>query len=437
MFLTLRFYIAMGIIIVMFSLSYSLPWLFKISWFTLLALIGFMLIDFVSLYYKKAIKAQRKCNNRFSNGDENKVVIEIENKYIFPVSIEVIDEIPIVFQRRDVLFKIKIKKAETKDLVYHLKPFKRGAYQFDVIHAYTSSPIGLIQRGYHFKQIETVKVYPSYKQLHQYELMAINNKITDQGIKRIRKIGNNTDFEHIKEYVKGDEYRSMNWKASARRGQLMVNVYQDERSQSIFNVIDKGRVMQQAFEKMTLLDYAINASLVLSYIAMNKDDKVGLITFDKEVNTFLPATKKKTQMQEIQERLYNEKNTFGESDFSNLCIGVNRLVNKRSLFILYTNFINLSSLQRQLPYIIQLAQHHRVLVVFFEDNEMIEQSKETPTDVQGYYTQAMLYKGIQEKHSLVTHLKNHGVLTLLTSPDKLTADVINKYLDIKQRNMLT
>ena len=178
-------------------------------------------------------------------------------------------------------------------------------------------------------------------------------------------------------------------------------------------------------------------TLVLSYIAMNKDDKVGLITFDKEVNTFLPATKKKTQMQEIQERLYNEKNTFGESDFSNLCIGVNRLVNKRSLFILYTNFINLSSLQRQLPYIIQLAQHHRVLVVFFEDNEMIEQSKETPTDVQGYYTQAMLYKGIQEKHSLVTHLKNHGVLTLLTSPDKLTADVINKYLDIKQRNMLT
>ena len=145
----------------MFSLSYSLPWLFKISWFTLLALIGFILIDFVSLYYKKAIKAQRKCNNRFSNGDENKVVIEIENKYIFPVSIEVIDEIPVVFQRRDVLFKIKIKKAETKDLVYHLKPFKRGAYQFDVIHAYTSSPIGLIQRGYHFKQMDTLLRFQS------------------------------------------------------------------------------------------------------------------------------------------------------------------------------------------------------------------------------------------------------------------------------------
>ena len=118
--------------------------------------------------------------------------------------------------------------------------------------------------------------------LRQYELLAISNRLTDLGIKRIRRVGHNTEFEQIKEYVKGDDYRTINWKASARRHQLMVNVYQDERSQQIFNVIDKGRVMQQAFRGMTLLDYAINASLVLSYVAMHKEDKAGIVTFNEK-----------------------------------------------------------------------------------------------------------------------------------------------------------
>ena len=116
--------------------------------------------------------------------------------------------------------------------------------------------------------------------LRHYELLAVSDNLTEMGIKRIRRVGHHTEFEQIKEYVKGDDYRTINWKASARRHELMVNVYQDERSQQIYNVIDKGRVMQQAFRGMTLLDYAINASLVLSYVAMRREDRAGLVTFD-------------------------------------------------------------------------------------------------------------------------------------------------------------
>lgn len=160
-----------------------------------------------------------------------------------------------------------------------------------------------------------IKVYPAYLMLRQYELMAVSNRLTELGIKKIRRVGHHTEFEQIKDYVKGDDYRTINWKASARRHQLMVNVYQDERSQQIFNLIDKGRVMQQAFLGMTLLDYAINAALVLSFVAMNRDDKAGLVTFNECFDTFVPASKRHGQLQNILETLYAQETTFGETDF--------------------------------------------------------------------------------------------------------------------------
>ena len=142
----------------------------------------------------------------------------------------------------------------------------------------------------------------------------------------------------------------------------MVNVYQDERSQQIYSVIDKGRVMQQAFRGMTLLDYAINASLVLSYVAMRKDDKAGLVTFNEYFDTFVPASKQVGQMQTLLENLYKQETTFGETDFSALCGHLGKHVNKRSFLVLYTNFSNMTSLNRQLVYLQQLARQHRVLV---------------------------------------------------------------------------
>lgn len=163
-----------------------------------------------------------------------------------------------------------------------------------------------------------IKVYPFLLDVTPYELLAMSDNLTELGIKKIRKVGHQTEFEQIKDYVKGDDYRTINWKASARRHQLMVNVYQDERSQQIYNVIDKGRIMQQAFKGMTLLDYAINASLVLSYVAIRKDDKAGLVTFNEHFDTFVPASKQTgAGCRLCSESLYAAGDHFrGNPDFS-------------------------------------------------------------------------------------------------------------------------
>ena len=398
------------------------------------------------------LRAFRQLSDRFSNGDENDVRIRVESSYPFPIRVEVIDEIPFIFQRRDVCFRAKIEKMEATTIKYSLRPTKRGVYEFGQIRVFAASPIGLVQRR--FTQPSTlltqpVKVYPSFLMLHQYELLAISNNLTEMGIKRIRRVGHHTDFEQIKDYVAGDDFRTINWKASARRSKLMVNVYQDERSQQIISVIDKGRVMQQAFQGMTLLDYSINASLVLSYVAMYKEDRAGLATFSSDFDTFVPASRRPGHLQVLMEALYAQQTEFGETDYSALVANLNKHVTKRSLIVLYTNFTGQVSLQRQLPYFQQLNQRHRLLVVFFEDVELkqfiesfhaIDHQRSTlnaqRSTLEDYYRQVMADRFVYEQRLIVSTLRQHGILSLLTTPDNLSVDVINRYLEMKQRQQL-
>lgn len=436
MFLTRRFYIVSLAAVFMLAGGFIYNPLFSIGQLMLFVLALALGIDGLMLYRRKAITASRQCTARFSNGDDNRVRIRVENLYAFDVDLKVIDEIPFVFQARDINFVLSLRKGEGKTIIYSLRPTRRGEYGFGRIRVFARSSIGLIARRYTCGEAETIKVYPSYLMLHRYELMAMSNNLVELGIKKIRRIGHHTEFEQIKEYVKGDDYRTINWKASARRHTLMVNVYQDERSQQIYSVIDKGRIMQQAFGGMTLLDFAINASLVLSYIAIHREDKAGLVTFCDNFDTFIPASRQSGQMQMLLEGLYKQATTFGETDYSTLCAYLGKHVNKRSFLMLYTNFDTMASMTRQLPYLQQLASQHRLLVVFFVDTELQELIGKKPKDTEDYYRQVIAEKFAFEKRLIVSTLKQYGIYSLLTTPENLSVDVINKYLEMKSRQLL-
>lgn len=435
MYLTRRFYIVIISIILLLGGGYVYAPLFTIGKLALLFLFVGVLMDAFLLYRTHGIEAYRQCAERFSNGDENKVSIRVENRYPYPVSLVVIDEVPFIFQERDTNFRLQLQIEEGKTIVYQLRPTCRGIYSFGRIRVFVTNRIGMLSRRFTCGEPLDVKVYPSYLMLHRYELLAISNNLTELGIKRIRRVGHHTEFEQIREYVKGDDYRTINWKASARKHELMVNIYQDERSQQVYSVIDKGRVMQQAFRGMTLLDYAINASLVLSYVTIKKEDKAGLVTFDERFDTFIPASRQTGHMQTLLENLYSQQTTFGETDFSALCVHLDKHVNKRSLLVLYTNFLNIGSMNRQLAYLQQLNRQHRLLVVFFEDADLKEYLSHPATNTEEYYRHVIAEKFIYEKRLIVSTLKQHGIYALLTTPENLSVDVINKYLEMKSRQL--
>jgi uncharacterized protein (DUF58 family) len=437
LFLTSRLFTALGAIAVLFVFSFfwePLIYLPKLLFWLLFAAI---LTDLILIYrVKTGLNAERKVADRLSNGDENEIEIAITNFYTFSVSLLVYDEAPHQFQRRDVEFQLKMKPGESDKIKYSLRPVKRGEYSFGAVNILASSPLGLISRRFRFSADKMVPVYPSYLQMRKYELLAIHHRLTDTGIKKIRRIGHNQEFELIKEYVQGDDLRTVNWKATARKSRLMVNQFQDERSQQVYSLIDKSRVMQMPFNGMSLLDYAINACLTISNIAIKKYDKAGLITFQDIVNTVLPAARLNNQMSAIQEALYRQKTAYQESDFSTLYASVRKNISHRSLLLLFTNFESIYGLQRQLPYLINLSRMHLLVVIFFENTEIkavIEKKAEELPDI---YLQAVAEKFDYEKKLIVKELHKYGIQSILTSPENLTVNTINKYLELKARNLI-
>lgn len=435
LFFSRRFYRLLVAVIFLFVLSYGIPFLFVIAQLVVLFIVLAVILDYGVLFSRSApVTARRECPDRFSNGDSNPVNMVVTNLYSFPVSLRIIDELPDQFQLRDFFLDCRLKAGETQELPYQLRPTERGEYVFHSINVFIKSPFNLLVRRKVLPAEKMVKVLPSWLSLRQYELMAWSGNMAESGSKKIRKLGHSLEFEQIKEYVTGDDIRGLNWNATARKGgQLMVNKYTDEKSQQIYCVIDKGRIMKMPFGGMTLLDYAINATLVLSRVALIKQDKAGLVTFADQLGTFLPAGRKSMQMSHILEILYNQQTKFMETDYEKLYALVRTRITQRSLIVLFTNFESLSGLQRQLPYIRGMARNHLILVIFFENTGLQQLREAGPEDVEGLYIKTIAEKFAYEKRLIVKELNQHGIATILTPPELLTVRAVNKYLEIKAR----
>ena len=424
-------------IIFLFVMSYFIPPLLILTKLILITLIVFLVFDILILYANRdGVYAYRESPNRLSNGDENEIKIFVTNNYSFRIRTIIIDELPFDLQIRDNSFSLEIKQGITKIISYFLRPVKRGEYNFGNINVYVSSRIGLVRRRYRFEGDEIIPVYPSYVQMRKYELMAISDRLTEAGIKKVRRVGHSMEFEQIKEYVKGDDYRTINWKATARKNHLMVNHFEDEKSQQVYSVIDTGRIMKMPFEGMSLLDYAINASLVISNIAVYKQDKAGLITFSNKVNNILPADRQAIQMNKILEILYRQKTDYPESDFEILVSNIFKRISHRSLILLFTNFETLSSLERQIQFIRKLAQRHLLVVIFFINTQLNELINQAAGNVEQIYHKTIAEKFAFEKRLIVKELARYSIHSILTTPQNLSVNTINKYLELKARHLI-
>ncbi|WP_179348705.1 DUF58 domain-containing protein [Winogradskyella pacifica] len=432
-----QLYIYIAMASVCFLLSFWLPVLYAVAWIVTIIIAVLLLIDLLLLYQPKdAINARRILPDKFSNSDNNPVPITITNKYGFKTYIDVIDELPVQFQKRDFLYQTSLNPNQNHDFEYLVRPVDRGEYYFGHLNIFVSSVLKIIKRKYKFQNQQMVMVYPSIIQMQKYDFLAISNSLTEFGLKKIRRIGNTSEFEQIKDYIPGDDFRTVNWKATAKRGQLMVNQYQDEKSQPIYSIIDTGRIMKMPFNGLKLLDYAINSTLAFSNVALKKHDKVGMISFSKKIESFLPAIQKITYLNRILENLYNIDTQFNDSDFGLLYAQLKRKVTHRSLLLLYTNFEHISALKRQMPYLQAISKKHMLVVVLFENTELDIILKENAEDLQSIYHKTIAEKFAFEKRLMVKELQKHGIQSILTAPENLTINTINKYLEIKARGLL-
>lgn len=430
-------FIAIGVIVSMFIVGSFNTLFLQLAKFGLMVLaISFAMEVFVLFKVKNGINAERNVPDRLSSGDKNFIYIKLLNKYSFRVNINLIDDLPVQFQIRDKNFKIAVPSNESRTVKYHIKPTERGSYTFGNLNVFVSTVLNLVQKKYVIKAEKEIAVYPSYIQVKKYAFLAISNNLQNDGMKKIRKVGHNYEFDQIREFVLGDDYRSINWKATAKMNQIMVNQYQDEKSQNVVVLINKGRVMKMPFEEMTLLDHSINSALVMLNIAYQKDDYAGLLTFNKDIDTVISPSPDRRQMKYIQDALYNETTNFTEPNYEKLFTQIRHSIKKRSLIFLYTNFESMISLKRELPSLQSIAKYHRLIVIFFKNTELDHIIRTDSESIEQIYIKTIATKFQYEKELIAKELHKYGIDSVLTYPKNLTINSINKYLEIKAKLLM-
>ncbi len=419
-------------------MGFAFPFFVVVGKFLLLFLFLAFVVDLALLFgQKNPISGERVLEDKLSNGDLNPIRLLLSSRFNFKVALDIIDEFPNQLQLRDKVFRLEqVQPNKEYSIDYEIRPVERGEYQFGNLNIFASTPIGLAKRRVIIDANAIAKVYPSFIQLRKYSFLTISNRLEEIGVRKVRKLGVSQEFEQIREYVTGDDYKLINWKATAKRNALMVNQYQEEKSQHIYCVVDKGRLMHMPFDGLSLIDYSINAALVMSSIAIGRGDKAGLITFSDKIGSFISTNSKGTQMNTIVESLYNQETRLRESDFLRLYKNVKIKIKKRSLMLLFTNFDSMVSLNRQLKYLKSLNKTHLLCAIIFDNSEINRTVNAKATTEKEVYLQTSAEKFLHEKRLIVKELNKNGIYTILTEPQNLTVNTINTYIQMKAKGAI-
>jgi uncharacterized protein (DUF58 family) len=436
LYLSTRFFVGLGTCVALFVVSFYVIVFWNIAIVALLVFLLLLLIDYGLLFFgKNSLQAYRLVDAKLSNGDQNDVQLIIQNNKSLQLHLQIIDELPIQFQKRDFNIQEPINGYETKKILYQVRPTERGEYSFGNVLVFASTPLGFMQRRFTGLQTMHVKVYPSFLQIRNQQLKGLAN-LQQAGDNKLKRLNNSNEFDHIKDYTQGDDIRTINWKATARRGQMMVNTYTDERSQQIYVVLDMGRVMKMPFDGMSLLDYSINSALMLSFTVLHRNDKMGILTFNHKLCDVLKASKTKSQLNKITEVLYKQETSFLESNYEAAMQGIRYHAGQRSLVMLYSNFETMSALKRHLPYLKSISKKHLLCVVIFE-NKSLKQIHETYQDtLEGIYVKTIADRFHFEKKRIQKELSQEGILSIFTTPENVSTDMINQYLELKKKRIL-
>ena len=435
--LTLRFFLAASAVVLAYTLAFPYPALLPFAHGLLLCVLVAALVDTFLLFpLKGGFSARRDVPKLFSLGDLNTLRVHLTHTGNLPLHVEVYDELPRQFQEREFHMDFRLAPGETRTLNYDVRPTTRGEYLFGHINVLAKTPLGLASRRHMLGTPQMVPTYPSVIQMKKFELIAFAKTATIQGIKKVRRLGHSYEFEQIKSYVQGDDVRSINWKATSRRHSLMVNQYEDERSQQVYSIIDKSRSMYMPFNGLSLLDYAINTSLVISNIALKKHDKVGLISYSNKIGSTIKADKSPVHLRKILAALYNEKEHAKEANYDLLYRATKNVIKSRSLVFVYLNFESIYAMERALPVLQKINRQHLLVCMVFENTELQDYTRKRAEFIQDIYTQTIAEKLVQEKKQMVSKLRKYGIQTILTRPEDLSINTVNKYLELKKTGQI-
>lgn len=374
-----------------------------------------------------------------SVGRANPVRLQIRSLARRRLDVSVTDDRPADIGVDNLPARVTLDPRGRATVVYHLKPARRGAVELGDHHVRYPSPLGLWQRQLRLRERHTAKVYPDVAAVRVYELLARQSR-ENLLVRAVRLRGGENEFERLREYGRDDEYRNIDWKATARRGRLIVREYQQERNQTVVCLLDCGRLMTAESGGLAQLDHALNAVLMLAHVAARAGDQLGLMAFDARVRSYLPPVGGRRAAQRVAHATYDLHPSLVETDFEGAFMELSKRLRKRALVVLFTQVIDDVSAQAVLRQVRSLRPRHLPVCVLFRDpdlDRLAEPSTGLASAPDGeLYVAAAAAETILWRERLVRDLKTGGALVLHVPPRQTTPAVINRYLQIKAQHLL-
>ena len=403
-------------------------------------------IDYLTNPLFTKIDARREMNSKFSLGVENVVTLTLVNRSRYPLKLLLKDDFPSAFQFQRATHDVRLPPSAEETIVYRLTPLRRGIYRFEDIHLRCWGILGLVIRQRHIAAATDVKVYPNLQAVRQYELLVRRGLLGQLGLKNSRQFGEGTEIERLREYAPDDDFRRIDWKATARHRKPIVREFETERSQDVIIMLDTGRLMASPIvldashasgqTAMIKLDYAINTTLMTGYVSTLKGDKVGLIAFADTVHQYLAPRPGKKQFLTMLESIYALQVQSVEPDFERAFTYLASKQRKRALVILFTDILDRDAAEGLATYVAQLSRHHLVVCVTLMDSTIIALAAQKLTDSKSVYQKTIAEKLLQEKQATLEILRRRGVITLDVPAHQLTMTVVNKYLELKAKSRI-
>ena len=383
-----------------------------------------------------AIDVARINEAKLSLGAYNKITLAVHNTSQRPLNLTLRDEYPPEFPADATLLSTTLEPEAVEELIYHVRPLKRGDYQFGRINLRYDSVLKLFQRQAEVPFEELVKVYPNILETRKYDMLARRGLLNELGLRTSRLYGSGTEFERLRDYTPDDEFRRINWRATARRNKLITAEYETERAQHIICILDTGRLMRPPIGQIAKLDYAINTALLLAYVATLKGDYIGMLSFADHPGRFLSPRRGKHQFYQMLEMLYNLPSQPVESDYGRAMAYLSLKNKRRSLLLIFTDLSTTDAARPLIEHLGRLAKTHVVMCVVMSDPNVIQHAGQPILTDSHVYERAVAEMLLDERQLVLDTLQQAGVYTVDVPADKLSIAVINKYLELKGRAII-
>lgn len=399
-------------------------------------LAAYTLFDALVLPRRSAIVVGRHVPGRISLGCAARIRFELENRSRRHVEIQLAEDIPSSMEVRPAVCRAVLGPRQSTTLEYSLTADRRGRYELSSVFVRVLPTMGLLYRQFKLKLPAELQVFPNIMNLKRYELLARRGLNYEQGLARLKRIGQGSEFESLRYYVSGDEMSRIEWKATAKRSRLIVKNYEPEQQQNIIVAIDVGRANAGRFGRLSRVDYFVNAALMLAYIALRQRDWFSIVAFSDRIETYLPPVSGMKNVEKVAQALFELQPRLVESDYAAACRFLGLKNRKRGLLCLMTDVVDRDTNAIVAAYMARFARHHLPLAVALSNPEIHRLAHGPIAESGDSYGKAVALDVLAAREEALTEMRQKGISVLDVPPDHLTPELINRYTLIKSMHLL-